>query len=193
MKNLIKKIQIHLVFMVIAGGLFLTFVTQGYLHQKLEKYNHNSNSVIPIVILRDVVIVGRDRGKKRWEVAAPSVVLGKDKRDIVCKGSVNAVIYNDKQPFLHVKGSFIKMQMNTNSFFLQNGVELRRQNGDERLITDEMTWDAVKGEFICPRPILVISPKGTFKAKQLKGNTKTGEMILEEIQLLADPDAFLQK
>lgn len=181
------KNKVAIFILIMLGILFLTLATQEYFHSELNKFVQPSNFQLPAISMNGVIIVGRNKGKKEWEITAPSVTVSSNKKDAVYKGELRGTIFNEGEPFLIFSASFVKMQMKNRSFKAQNGVEIKRVDGNETFLTPEIEWDAPTGNFVAPGPIKVVSPNGLFMAKRLTGNTRTGKLMMEHVSFEAEP------
>lgn len=154
---------------------------QGYFQKQLDSYLKPQHVKRPAIAMKGIMMVGRDKGEKIWELKAPSLLVGADKKEATYSGDITGILYSAGKPFLLVKTSFIKMQMGNRSFSIQDKVEISQFGKEGRFFTKDMMWDASTGEFICPNPISVVAQKSVFKARRLKGNTRTGQVMLENV------------
>lgn len=175
------KVKVNIILVIITGILLLTFIMQGYFQKQLDSYLKPGDVKGPAIAMKEVILAGRDKGEKIWEIRAPSVVVGADKKEATYRGNITGILYSSGKPFLQVKASFIKMQMGNRSLNIQDEIEISQFGKEGRFITKDMIWDASTGEFVCPNKISVISQKGFFKANRLKGNTRTGQFMLENV------------
>lgn len=176
-----KKIRFGIFFIIMTGILLLTFIMQGYFQKQLDSYLKPQHVKMPAIAMKGIMMAGRDKGEKVWELKAPSLLVGADKKEATYSGDITGILYSAGKPFLLVKTSFIKMQMGNRSFSIQDKVEISQFGKEGRFFTKDMMWDASTGEFICPNPISVVAQKSVFKARRLKGNTRTGQVMLENV------------
>lgn len=177
----LRKVKGSMILVIITGILLLTFIMQGYFQKQLDSYLKPGDVKGPAIAMKEVIMAGRDKGEKVWEIMAPSVVVGADKKEATYRGNITGILYSSGKPFLQIKASFIKMQMGNRSFNIQDEIEILQIGKEGRFFTKDMFWDASTGEFTCPNPISVVSQKAIFKARRLKGNTRTGRFMLENV------------
>ncbi|MGE5553965.1 MAG: LPS export ABC transporter periplasmic protein LptC [Betaproteobacteria bacterium] len=101
---------------------------------------------------RDIRLVGRNQGKKEWELEVATVKAPRDGRRVDFYLVRRGVVYRAGRPYLYVVADGGVYYPEENSFSLRGNVVVSRANGD-LLRTEELQWNPSTGQATSNRPI----------------------------------------
>jgi len=106
------------------------------------------------VELHHLVVAGRERGKKGWELEAETVRVSRDERFTDLRQVRRGVLYSQGKPTLRLRAGTARLDAQTRDLKISNGITVDGEDG-LRIRSEQANWIAERQTLVCPRPIVV--------------------------------------
>ncbi|MDI6869803.1 MAG: LPS export ABC transporter periplasmic protein LptC [Bacillota bacterium] len=115
---------------------------------------------------RDIRLVGRNQGRKEWELQVATVRTSRDSRQVDFYLVRRGAVYREGRPYLYVVADRGVYYPERGSFSLYGNIVVSRENGD-LLRARELQWDTLTGQVTSAQPVEAKIEGAWFRADRL--------------------------
>ncbi len=143
--------------------------------------------------VRDATAVGRVEGKRRWRVACRVITLSRDRRQVAVDGLQDGTLYDEEQravvsvsaghaAYAALGEVFGESTPALGTLHLSGGIQASVLKSPKfTLLSDSLTWDALRGQVECPGVVTARYPGGTATGSDVTVDTHTGDLSLTRL------------
>ncbi len=125
---------------------------------------------------RDIRLVGRNRGKREWELEVATVKAPRDGKQVDFYFVRRGVVYREGEPYLFLTADGGVYYPEQNNFLMRGNIVVSRQNGD-LLRAQELQWNPLTRQVTSTRPVEAKVEGIWFRANRLAVDVQTESLI----------------